>query len=87
MPVVWTCKTVFPLHLWTEVPEKQHRWVILTHKDRSNEDLKAFHRRRITTCVGSGIFPQKAMRIKGDETHSSSSESNSMMIKSVTSGM
>lgn len=43
MPVVWTCETVFPLHLWTEVPEKQHRWVILTHKDRSNEDLKALH--------------------------------------------
>ena len=33
MPVIRTCKPVFTLYLWAEVSEKQHSWVVLTHKD------------------------------------------------------
>ena len=42
MPVILTCETIFTLYLWAKVSENQHSWVVLTHEDRSNEDLKVF---------------------------------------------
>lgn len=33
VPVIWTCKTVFVVCLWAEVPKNQHSRMIMTHED------------------------------------------------------